>query len=397
MQRAGADRAASARARRARPDPSGGKPRSSTTARKYRPDPPTSSAPAPRRRDPAIASRASRWNARDRERLGRLRHVDQVMRHPLPLLGRRLGRADVHPPVHRLESTDTISAPRRSARIARLRLPRRGRADQRQRGGSCDRRAQPSGRLRSEPSPNAGSPRRRLAGEMVRMRGDDPHVEERAGARSRPRSARPCSSRVRPWTPPLRPVPSTRTSTVDPACARIRSSEIALLQRDQPVEPLLDDLLRHLVVHSRRPAFPPAASTGTCTPRRTAPPRPPRACPAKSSSVSPGNPTMMSVRHRDLRDGLADPFEPVEVPLAAVRPAASPSGHAVRARLEREVDVLAHRARSRPSHRSRPGVKSCGCGLVNRIRRMPSTSFTARRSSANSGCRDESGTVRSRP
>ena len=43
------------------------------------------------------------------------------------------------------------------------------------------------------------------------------------------------------------------------------------------------------------------------------------------------------------------------------------------------------------------GVKSCGCGLVNRIRRSPSTSFTARSSSANSGRLADSGTVRSRP
>ena len=43
------------------------------------------------------------------------------------------------------------------------------------------------------------------------------------------------------------------------------------------------------------------------------------------------------------------------------------------------------------------GVKSCGCGLVNRILRMPSTPFTARSRSANSGRRGESGTVRSRP
>ena len=43
------------------------------------------------------------------------------------------------------------------------------------------------------------------------------------------------------------------------------------------------------------------------------------------------------------------------------------------------------------------GVKSCGCGLVKRILRRPSTWFTARSRSANSGRRGESGTVRSRP
>ena len=42
-------------------------------------------------------------------------------------------------------------------------------------------------------------------------------------------------------------------------------------------------------------------------------------------------------------------------------------------------------------------VKSWGCGLVNRIRRMPSTPFTARRSSANRAFLLDPGTVRSRP
>ena len=43
------------------------------------------------------------------------------------------------------------------------------------------------------------------------------------------------------------------------------------------------------------------------------------------------------------------------------------------------------------------GVKSCGCGDVNRTRRMPSTRPTCRRSSANSGRFDDPGTVTSRP
>ena len=43
------------------------------------------------------------------------------------------------------------------------------------------------------------------------------------------------------------------------------------------------------------------------------------------------------------------------------------------------------------------GVKSCGCGEVNRTRRMPETAPTARNSSANSGRREEPGTVTSRP
>ena len=43
------------------------------------------------------------------------------------------------------------------------------------------------------------------------------------------------------------------------------------------------------------------------------------------------------------------------------------------------------------------GVKSCGCGEVKRIRRIPSTWLTIRSRSANSGLREDSGTVTSRP
>ena len=43
------------------------------------------------------------------------------------------------------------------------------------------------------------------------------------------------------------------------------------------------------------------------------------------------------------------------------------------------------------------GVKSCGCGLVNRTRRIPSTAPTCRRRWANSGVREDPGTVTSRP
>ena len=43
------------------------------------------------------------------------------------------------------------------------------------------------------------------------------------------------------------------------------------------------------------------------------------------------------------------------------------------------------------------GVKSCGCGDVNRTRRMPSTEPTSRSKAANSGRLGAPGTVTSRP
>ncbi len=78
-----------------------GSSRSSTTARRYRPVPPTSRARFPRprcrpaRRAPRPGSRA------DRELLIRFHHVQQVVRHRHGgRHRRRLGRADVHAPVH---------------------------------------------------------------------------------------------------------------------------------------------------------------------------------------------------------------------------------------------------------------------------------------------------------
>ena len=120
-----------------------------------------------------------------------------------------------------------------------------------------------------------------------------------------------------------------------------------------------------------------------------------RSVASKSSSVSPGKPTMMSVV-------TATPGMPRRIR----------SSHA-RYRSLRYDRRMARSRRSEPdcsgkwmcSHtESHPAiasttssVKSCGCGLVNRIRRMPSTSFTARSSSANRGRALEPGTVRSRP
>ena len=111
---------------------------------------------------------------------------------------------------------------------------------------------------------------------------------------------------------------------------------------------------------------------------------------AKSSSVSPGNPTMMSVDTAIVRDRRADRAR-------ATRGSAS-------RRYERRI---AFSTRSEPDCSGKwmcsqtfslvaiasitSGVKSCGCGDVNRIRRIPSTWLTIRRRSANSGRRDDSG------
>ena len=124
------------------------------------------------------------------------------------------------------------------------------------------------------------------------MRRDDPRVEERAGVEL----ARQVHDAVR-----ARPAlgaalaagPSTSTSTVEPTCAHPLEGD-RLLQRDEPVEPLLHDLLRDLVVHEggARAGLGEYWNVYAWSNRRASTTS---SVSAKSSSVSPGNPTMMSV------------------------------------------------------------------------------------------------------
>ena len=71
---------------------------------------------------------------------------------------------------------------------------------------------------------------------------------------------------------------------------------------------------------------------------------------SKSASVSPGKPTMMSVV--TARSGMASRAggEPLEIAGRGVAAVHAGEG-AVAARLQRKVQVLAHRRRSRPSPR----------------------------------------------
>ena len=126
----------------------------------------------------------------------------------------------------------------------------------------------------------------------------------------------------------------------------------ALLQRDEPVEALLHDRLRDLLVEARGAgagagrvlervgAVEPASSTTSSVW-------------AKSSSVSPGKPDDDVGRHRDVGDRRADPLEPPEVALAPVGPlhrAAAPR----RSPTAAGSGCARRRPASRPSPRSRP-------------------------------------------
>ena len=97
---------------------------------------------------------------------------------------------------------------------------------------------------------------------------------------------------------------------------------------------------------------------------------------SKSASVSPGKPDDDVRAERAVRHALADHRHPVEVALAAVG-AAHGLQDAARARLEREVDVLAHarqlgvRARSRPRGCPWDAGSCSGSARSPRSRRPP--------------------------
>ena len=189
--------------------------------------------------------------------------------------------------------------------------------------------------------------------------------------------------------------PSTNTSWVSPTSAAASLGRDALLQRDEPVEPRPARPPWGPAPRSSPPSCPDGASTGTCTRCRNGRLPPPRASARSRCSVSPGKPTMMSVE--------------TAIPSIAVRMRSSQP----RYRSRRYDRCMRRSTASDPDCSGKwmcsqtdgvsamasmtSGVKSCGCGLVNRTRRIPSTAPTCRRRSANSGVRDDPGTVTSRP
>ena len=224
--------------------------------------------------------------ARDAERLGGLGHVEEVVRDPGPLFGGRLGRADVHPPVHEHRvDRDDLGAEALGDRDRRLGLARR-RSDRRARGAAVRHRSR-----RARPSPDGG----RLpltASSPSRWCGWAPTIRT---SRNVPGACSPPTCTTR-----LRPRPAARAALAPDALDQHlgrRADLLAhplerdrLLERDQPVEPLLDHGLVELLVHRRRRASPAGASTGTCTPGRTAPAERRRACPRSPPRSRRGTP-----------------------------------------------------------------------------------------------------------
>ena len=188
---------------------------------------------------------------------------------------------------------------RASSRSRRSRRPgtRRSRA----RGRSCprpsDRRARAAVAGTCRPPSDGHGLRRRhqRSRQMVRRRRHDPGVRERTRAPARRGDARSGWSACEPGSTVLaspRPRRAPRTC-LRPGRATVRARSAAAARpagRNAPARPPWGSGRR-----TSRPACRAAASTGTCTRCRTARARPRRASAAKSSSVSPGNPTMMSV------------------------------------------------------------------------------------------------------
>ena len=167
--------------------------------------------------------------------------------------------------------------------------------------------------------------------------------------------ARPCGRAPRPAPRPTSP----------PAAHPLERDR--LLERDQPVEPLLDLGLVELTIHLGGARPRPGEYWNVYAWSKRAPNDVERVLEVLLGLA--GEPHDDVRTHRDVRDRGPDPFEPAEVTLATVGTLHRPQ-HPVRPRLQREVDVLAHLVAlcHRIDHIGREVV---GCGLVNRIRRSP--------------------------
>ena len=100
-----------------------------------------------------------------------------------------------------------------------------------------------------------------------------------------------------------------------------------------------------------------------------------RASASKSSSVSPGKPTMMSVVIAMSRRRVLHPLDAPHVFVARIQPLHA-AEHARRARLHRQMDVIAERIGFASIASMMSLTKSRGCEVVNRTRRIPGTSPT---------------------
>src|SRR6266545_2983912 len=226
------------------------------------------------------------------ENLG-LGHVHQVMRDPRSLRRGRLGRPNVHPPVHehRVHRDDLGPQPPREGQGG-LALSGGGRSNEREerlRAGhqraAAGSRDEPAA---ADPLAPTTSPAR-WCGWAAAIR-----TSRNVPGAIVPGTWTTLLVRVRPWTPPFRPIPSTRTSNVRPIVSRIRSSEIdsctwtSRSNRSWTTSLGIWFGIVAASVPGRGEYWNVYAWSNRAAPTTSSVPR-------KSSSVSPGKPTMMSV------------------------------------------------------------------------------------------------------
>src|SRR6266508_4296863 len=228
-----------------------------------------------------------------REWLLGLGHVHQVMRDPRSLRRGRLGRPNVHPPVHehRVHRDDLGPQPPREGQGG-LALSGGGRSNEREerlRAGhqraAAGSRDEPAA---ADPLAPTTSPAR-WCGWAAAIR-----TSRNVPGAIVPGTWTTLLVRVRPWTPPFRPIPSTRTSNVRPIVSRIRSSEIdsctwtSRSNRSWTTSLGIWFGIVAASVPGRGEYWNVYAWSNRAAPTTSSVPR-------KSSSVSPGKPTMMSV------------------------------------------------------------------------------------------------------
>ena len=255
---------------------------------------------APRCRRPRRAPRAGTARPTSPRRVG---DVDQVVRHRGPLGARRLGGADVDAAVHlhRVERDDLDVAERSRERERERRLAGRGRPDEREVRGVTQ----------ATPRPGCGSRARRgaarrvdeLAAQPVRRGAGDARPSAYvAGARAAAPSGAKCTSlfwRVRPdhtrrvllrraLDQHLLDPPDARLVACAARAARPPRSSRSMRSCTTSAATKSSTIVGRLRCRA-------GARTRTCTRRRTSAASTTSSVRSKSSSVSPGKPTMMSV------------------------------------------------------------------------------------------------------
>ena len=268
------------------------------------------------------------------------------MRHSRPLGVRGLGGADIHAPVHEHRvDRDDLGAERLRQREREIGLADRGRSDERERRPSGH-----AGRPQTATASGAGtsSPARWCAEAAVILACTNVPGSSASGM---------CTMRlvrVRACVDGSSFARALHQHLERPADLRERAFERdPLLHLHQPVEPLLHDLLRDLVVERRGPR---ARSRGVLERVRAVEPSPLHDVERLGEVLLglPGEPDDDVRRHRDAGDRSRGSRRAIRGSDRAGTSGASPSGRGP-SRIAAGSGCARRRSASRPSPRSRPG------------------------------------------